>query len=655
MVPSLRWPPRAVILAAALLVGPGCASIVVQPIEPPDLLRAWQTSIAAADVLSPRTQQTLRRWDLELVYQTNPTEAAGALHRVAVADPQPDLLFALAEIYYLLGRQAERAGSPDACACYYLCAGYAYHYLFEATPHEHAGTAHDPNRAFAVDTRFDPRFRLACDLYNAGLAKCIRAAQQVGRLDPKEQLQLTTSDGKQFTLSIKHHGFAWGPEEFGPFLFNDDYAVSGLENHYRTYGLGVPLIGTRTADSRAPGDAFYPRDVSFPVTAFFRFEGSLAELGQCRSGRLELYNPLATQSVVVHGRRVPLESDLTTPLAYYLAHSGLDRIAYTGFFHSDALAKETGIYLLEPYQRGKIPVLMVHGLLSSPITWSPMFNDLRADPVLRQHFQFWFYLYPTGNPYLTTAADLRAALARLRREVDPQGTDPALDHMVLVGHSMGGLVSRLLTVESGDDFWKLVSDQPFDRLKARPEDRAELGRQFFFAPLNGVERVIFLGTPHHGSELSPSPVSRLAERWVKAPQTIMLAVRDVAEQNPDVKLSLRADRLPTSVDLLAPGAAALELLASRPRPEGVHYHSIIGIAPSSSSLRRVTRWLGETEEKSDGVVPYNSAHLPSAESELIVSADHVHVHQHPLAVLEVRRILLEHLQTLQGTPPPQPQ
>src|SRR5262249_40669149 len=180
---------------------------------------------------------------------------------------------------------------------------------------------------------------------------------------------------------------------------------------------------------------------------------------------------------------------------------------------------------------GKIPVVMVHGLLSSPLTWTPLFNDLRADPALRERYQCWFYLYPTGNPYLETAADLRLALARLRHELDPHGRDPALDRMVVVGHSMGGLVSKLLTQDSGDDFWDLVSPQPFAGLKAHPDTRAELQRIFYFQRLPYVERVVFLGTPHHGSKLAPSPPARLAARFIQAPRRILAAAPHVARDN----------------------------------------------------------------------------------------------------------------------------
>jgi hypothetical protein len=595
----------------------------------------------------------------------------------ALQDPQPDLLFALAEISYQRGRDAERAGRCDAITCYYLCAGYAYHYLFD--DYRPAGVLGDDAHKDGVEQvggpdsvqrtlwrerrrarqAFDPRFRLACDLYNAGLAKCIAAAQRVGQLDPRRQLRVpicgtgrpdAEGSGRTFNLSVVQTGFVWKPEEFGPLLFCEDFEVVGLANQHRSYGLGVPLIATRVTGP-GPGPDLYPPNVNFPVTAFFRFEGSLADLsGEAgekaaatgRAGRLELYNPLTVRAVEVAGRQVPLETDLTTPLAYYLAHSRLKYADLAGFLDPDRLNDRTGIYLLDPYTPGKIPVVLVHGLLSSPLTWAPAYNDLQADPVLRRRYQFWVYFYPTADPYLATAADLRQRLARLRDQLDPAHQDQALDEMVFLGHSMGGLVSRLLTVDGGEDFWRLVSDRPFQELKLQEQTRARLEEVFFFHRLPGVRRVVFLGTPHHGSKLSPSLLGRLADRLVHFPRALLDVAREVGADNPDLAGAIRAKGIPSSVDLLAPGSPALEVLAARPRPAGVHYHSVIGVAPPTTTIR-LERWLaGAGDEPGDGVVPYRSAHLEDVDSELVVPADHSTVHHHPLALLELRRILLEH-------------
>jgi pimeloyl-ACP methyl ester carboxylesterase len=613
------------ILCASAFAILGCSGIAVHRVSEADRPDAQQGSALSDGVLSARSLQTLHDLNLDDLYRRRPLEAYAELQALAADNPRGETLFVLAELSYLLGREAEKSANGHACCFFYCCACYAYHYLFSKPE--------DP---------FDPRFRLACDLYNTGLARCIRAAQRAGRLDPRRVLHLPTPEGQDFTLSVVHRGFSWRAEEFGPFLFAADFAVEGLDDQHHTYGLGVPLLGTRPASLPAQGHSLYPKDLSFPVTAFFRFSGSVAELRTQRAGELELYNPLTIQTIEVNGRPVPLESDLTTPLAYFLSRSDFEEIGYEGFLRADKIEPRTGIYLFEPYQRGKIPVLMIHGLLSSPLTWAPLFNDLRADPFLREHFQFWFYLYPTANPYLVTAADLRQRLADLRAELDPGKEDSSLDQLVLVGHSMGGLICKLLTTGGGDDFWRLASAEPFELLQAQPDTRAELARDFFFERTPCVRRVVFLGTPHHGSSLSPSPPARLLARFVRLPRNLIAMARDVARENPQFWTSFRNGKLPTSLDMLAPGAPALELLAARPRPDHVHYHSIIGVLPCANRLLDAILPGGNSQEGTDGVVPYSSAHLDDVDSEIVVSADHFHVHQHPLAVQEVRRILVEH-------------
>jgi pimeloyl-ACP methyl ester carboxylesterase len=643
-------------VTSAILLA-GCAGIRVERSHRSGLFASWRASATRHGELSPRTAQTLREWDLEQVYAKSPDEAIARLHTAALRDAQPDLIFALAEINYVRGRKAEKHDCLHATCYYYLCAGYAYHYLFDEPPRpapdldtnlKTVGQSSAPPPAHMVprSSIFDPRFRLACDLYNTALAKCLVAAQRVGQLDPRQELRVPTPDGKGFALSVLHTGFTWKPEEFGKLLVCSDYDVVGLPNKHRSFGLGVPLIATRAAtpDKDDSAGTFYPRQASFAATAFFRFEGTLADLGTQRCGRLELYNPLTVQAVEAAGQSVPLEADLTTPLAYFLANSNLGEITdIIGFVRGDRIRGQTGIRMVAPYQPGKIPVVLVHGLLSSPLTWAPVMNDLQADPILRERYQLWYYYYPTGAPYLASAAELRRQLEQLRTEVDPQHQDPALDNMVFVGHSMGGLISRLMTVDSGDDFWKLVSDEPFDKLKLPDDAREELRRTFYFQRESCVKRCIFIGTPHHGSKLSPSPLGRLAVHLVQMPRELMTASQDLIKDNPNLTTLMHSRPLPTSVDLLAPNAPALQLMSHRPRPERVHFHTIAGnINTTSTDLERLLA--GDRNDPGDGVVPYQSAHLDNADSELVVPADHFHVHHHPLAVQEVRRILLEHYQ-----------
>ena len=178
-----------------------------------------------------------------------------------------------------------------------------------------------------------------------------------------------------------------------------------MQNQFRSYGLGVPLIAVRKSHTpQRPDEQFFPPELSFPVTALLRVVPGDSALATTTGKRrhtcvLELHDPLASSDVLLGGRRVPLETDLSTPLAYLLRDPRLESAATTGLLHPDRSQKTRGLYMLEPYEAGKIPVLMVHGLWSSPLTWMEMFNDLRSVPEIRRNYQFWFYEYPTGQPF----------------------------------------------------------------------------------------------------------------------------------------------------------------------------------------------------------------------------------------------------------------
>jgi pimeloyl-ACP methyl ester carboxylesterase len=629
----------------------GCASIGVRPAEERALFETWLMSLNPGEDISSRTRQTLRQLDLERAYDNDNYQGYLQLMRVTPDDASADQVFALAELSYRLGRLSEAKQQPQSCQFYYLCAGYSYHYLFALVKQGHQPVAGESSGKLLPFNCFDPRFRLACELYNRSLEKGIRSVQKHGILDPRKAISIPTSDGQGFHLAVTHHGFPWSQDEFGPMLFCHDFDVVGLDNHYRGYGLGVPMIGSRISPDKRPGQeqSNYFKAVNFPITAFMRFEGGLTQLPKSRCGTLELYNPLAAQMLRVANYSVPLETDLTTPLAYALEKTDLSTQAYTGFIWSDEAQHQAGIYMFEPYQKGKIPVLMVHGLLSSPLTWAPLFNDLRADPYIREHYQFWFYQYPTGNPYLATAAQLRQSLSKLRDEVDPKHVDPALDATVLVGHSMGGLINKLLTIPGGEDFWATASNVPLNALSVSEKSRQELQEVFYFEPTTSVRRAIFLATPHRGSKLSPSWLGRYGKKLVRLPSEITEVMMDVVSNNPDAFKPAARDTL-TSVDLLDPNSPALITLSHRPRPTGVQYHSIVGVVKKNNILQQMRDVFNWDDAPGDGVVRYDSAHLEDAQSELVVQADHMKVHHHPRAVEEVRRILYQHLKELPQGP-----
>jgi pimeloyl-ACP methyl ester carboxylesterase len=293
-----------------------------------------------------------------------------------------------------------------------------------------------------------------------------------------------------------------------------------------------------------------------------------------------------------------------------------------------------------------MPVVMVHGLWSSPITWMEMYNDLRSDPQVRENYQFWFYLYPTGQPFWTSATQMREDLAMMRREVDPKRQYPALDEMVLVGHSMGGLIAKLQTVESADAFWQTNSDHAFAELKADPDTVRGLATTYFFRPNPSIRRVITLGTPHRGSPFSNDITRWTANEVIKLPHKMLEGQEQLLAQNHHFFRHNAPVDIKTSIDSLSPNSPLLPpLLAAQPGP-WVSYHNVVGHDPNPG-------WRKYIVGDGDGVVALASARLdnaPQLRSQIIVPADHSSVHRHPQSVLEVRRILFEQLAELQDFP-----
>ena len=291
-----------------------------------------------------------------------------------------------------------------------------------------------------------------------------------------------------------------------------------------------------------------------------------------------------------------------------------------------------GLSSVRPYVRGKIPVVLIHGLWSSPRSWDSMIEGLQADPILREKYQFWTFDYPTGEPVLYSASLLRRALLQAREQSDPDGSDPAFNRMVLIGHSLGGLLAKLMAQDSRSRLWETVSAQPADRLDGPAEARELLRQAFLFKPLPGVRRLIFIATPHRGSRLDRGALHALGTRLIRHADPLQRAHEALLASNgPDFFRDTFREGLPTSVDQLTWDHPRLLSLGDLGIDPAVEYHSII-------ADRRDPPRAGGT----DGVVPYTSAHLDGAASELLVHGGHL-CQDHPLVIQECRRILAEHL------------
>jgi pimeloyl-ACP methyl ester carboxylesterase len=294
-------------------------------------------------------------------------------------------------------------------------------------------------------------------------------------------------------------------------------------------------------------------------------------------------------------------------------------------------AAPDGLSLRRPYARGKVPVVFIHGLWATPLSWERMIAALESDPGLRDAYQFWTFRYATADPIPYSACLLRRSLEEARRRFDPENTDTSFDGMVLIGHSMGGLLAKMMVVDSGMRLWRDVSDRPFEQLAGEPEDRELLSQTLLVKPLPEVRRVVFIATPHRGSKLNVGWVQSVGARLVQGREPLRSAHdRLIARNGPGFfKDDFRKGR-PSSVEELAwetPFLRSLRELAAGP---DVKFHSIIAVRADSSG-----------DERGDGLVSFASAHLEGTSSEVVISAGHL-CQDHPDTIREVKRVLMEH-------------
>jgi len=628
------WQCCALLLVLLSTAGVGCASaewVTVRSAPKNPLTERLMLLSSGGPQPTDRTQLILRRYDLDKLFQKSPNEALAKLQEIIQQEPTADRIYAYAELAYLTAVQKQAHGDEGCLDLYIASVCHSYVFLFD----DRFGQYRNP---------YDPQFRGACDLYNTSLESALRIVRKHQDLRVGEA-HVIESPTQTLRVNVVSRLRDWRSEDIERFEFVSDFEVHGLKNLYHTYGLGVPLIAVRKKPTNpGPADRYYPPGLTFPVTAFLRV--TPGGPGGERQVVLELYDPLEGCDIAVDNRLAPLETDFSTPLAYFLNSPSFKELdlSTSGLFNpgSEHAMATRGLYMLEPYQPGKIPVLMVHGLWSSPLTWMEMFNDLRYTRELRNRYQFWFYMYPTGQPFWQTATQLREDLAQARAIVDPERRDVALDQMVLVGHSMGGLVSRWQTLESQDNFWHLVSQNKLDDLKAKPELKDGLARTFYFHPNPSIKRVITIATPNRGSDFSNGATRWLGQRLITLPKMFDVAEQSLLKDNPNYFLKPNLFDVPTSIDSLAPDSPILETMLASQHAPWVTYHNIVGVVPNEGIFGRVA-------QGTDGVVSDGSAHVEDAVSEITVAADHVNVHRHPLSVLEVRRILLEHAGQLESS------
>ena len=594
----------------------GCATPVgVERLDEQAAHRELNTNVLSAGKPSAYSTQLLERTALSERFKDDPEPVLAELNSGLGRTDERDRLFALSELSFA---HAEDSGNQS----YYLAsAAYAYAFLFPANPADAPGP-------------YDPRLRLAVDLYNRGIALGL------GTKDGKEvdlrQRQLSLPFGS-LSLGINQEEFNYGGNHLTKFVSLADLEVRGLRNTYRTAGIGAALSARVEPQANGTANRWIPPNAKVPVTAFVRFDDPRRAMsdGQLR-GTVELYDEDETSLVQVGTYSVPLESDPSASLAYRLEGAPVWDFEIAGFRRGDFSflgngnnGDSSGLYMLHPYHPNLIPVVFVHGTASSPARWAEMANELLGDRAIASHYQLWFFIYNSGNPIVLSAMRLRESLQAVRKDVDPAGKDPALNQMVVIGHSQGGLLTKMMVVDSGHRFWDNVTSVPFDQAGLDPETRDLASRAMFFKPQPFVARVIFIATPHRGSYMASNPIVKFGNKFINLPGGLAKSAVALGKLR-ETSMMGTPFTMPTALDNMDASNPFIKALSATPIAPGVQVHSIIPVKGD-----------GPVEEGNDGVVEYKSAHIDGVESELVVRSGHS-TQATPQTIEEVRRILYEH-------------
>jgi len=468
------------------------------------------------------------------------------------------------------------------------------------------------------------------DLYDRGVTSGL-ASGKSGEVDLRARTIALPYGPLQ--VAVDPSGFKFGGYQLTQFTSVADFEVRGMRNRYRRRGIGSPLAASVSRSGEERVDRWIAPKAKVPVTALLRFDDPREGMSTgTLHATLELYDIENTDAVQIDGVTVPLESETTATLAYQLEGSPIWDFEIAGFRSGDfSLAKsEDNLFMLHPYHPGRIPVVFVHGTASSPARWAEMTNELLNDPVLGQRYQFWFFTYNTGNPVAYSSMRLREALQGAVRDLDPDGKDPALRHMVVIGHSQGGLLTKMTVVSSGTRFWDNNFKVPVEQADLSAETKDLLRRGLFVEPLPFVTEVIFICTPHRGSYLTENMLGKLARRLVTLPATLTKVSVEMVKLNP-AGAAQTAWQMPTAIDNMDWSNPFLKTLAGLPIAPGVDAHSIVAVQGD-----------GPPQEGGDGVVKYTSAHIDGVASELIVRSGHS-TQAVPETIEEVRRLLYAHL------------
>lgn len=485
--------------------------------------------------------------------------------------------------------------------------------------------------------------------YNAcirELAAHLKEAKRKGGMDEKKRLSLP------FVIEKSPYARDSNPWFYEAIFMSDEVDPTfRLRESVTVEGMGIPLAGLAPrGGSRPHANVLKDNGNVHTLTAILDFDRMVDGKPTLRT-----IPRLMNEHIFIGKNKVrqPLAANFSVPIALFWKLSDADGTELLGAFRPKKAINTMGLYFSEPYDPRKIPVVFTHGLMSGPATFANLTNRLLVDPVIRENYQFWFFGYPSGLAWTIPASRQRQALKELMQEYNPRGTSREMNNIVMVGHSMGGLITRF---NNSTKPWTLMkgvfelSPETFEGMTLEnwkkgmaplhydEQTLERLQNNFIFSPPQGVTRIVYMATPHRGSTFADNWIGRLGQRLIDLPSDMLEEVTRIATLSRGMFLlnPLQLKDELTSIRQLSPNSSLVKYMSELRGSPNVPVHSIIG-----------DRGRNDTPNSSDGVVKYHSSHLDWSASEKIVPSGHS-VQDDPASAVELRRILREHLVKVKG-------
>ncbi len=514
---------------------------------------------------------------------------------------------------------------------------YSYAYLFK--------TQRAPQ-----DRIFDNRQVQIRDFYNLAISHLIHVYSE--RHQAKEGSRKIQVGNSIYTVDFENY-----PEikdqPFEKLMSTYNMNFSGLRSITRRDGFGSEFVVVLPEEKRITPNKKYivdplnfkyaegsnpnihsARYLATTITAVPKSATSIDQIINGPEFQLKLHDPYKHEKVTVAGKQYALAANFSAPYGLWLAENNLGRAAYLVLIDRDDNLIMPHLYMLEPYNPKKKVIVLIHGLASSPEAWIRLTNDIMGDPVLRENFQVWQVFYSTNMPILESRFQINALVQQGFARV--ANNAPAKKDAVLVGHSMGGVIARLMVSQADitQDAFKLVQNTRIAQFKDNPLFKARLQMQ----PIPNFTRAIFLATPHRGTEYADRWHTKLARKIIRIPGAFLGAFADTLQGEIGLKdfvKELGHDLIQNGPSDLSENSKFTALTKDIQPSKNIKFHSIIGNTVDTQ----------DTKLMSDDIVSYESAYLEGAVSSKVIKGGHS-IQETPEAVLELRRILRLHLTEL---------